>query len=44
MTCLQPQTKSVWQMQDSNLGLDAQPSPVGETKGTEDAPAAQKEW
>lgn len=43
MTCLQSQTRSGWQMQDSNLGLDAQPNPVGETKGTEDALAAQEE-
>lgn len=44
MTCLWPQSKSGWQMQASNLGPDAQPALAGETKGTEEVPAAQKEW
>lgn len=33
---LQPQTRSMWQNEDSNLGPDAQPSSAAETKGTED--------
>lgn len=33
---LQPPTRSMWQMEDLNLGPDAQPASAAETKGTED--------
>lgn len=33
---VQPQTRSKWQNEDSNLGPDAQTASAGETKGTED--------